>query len=298
MACNPSNRPIWRGKLEYVQCNLCDSRSTDSLLVFDDSWRLVKCKKCGLVFVNPRPRQDDLIGGYQKWGSSEDESDIARIRNSTVPALRYEVKRIVNSHSHKGRVLDVGSGCGFFLKLMKNAGWDVLGVDPSESFAEYAAKEFGVETVPGTIETVDLRENRFDVVTMWYVLEHVMDPRGVVNRAYSLLKQGGLFVLRVPNYTFGKPFAFLQKMGLNVSNLGVFSVPWHLYFFDRLTLPRLLEYAGFQVASMDHGTPYYGQRRTYNAVKRAVTVSTEAVRRMSFGQLFWGPAIVVRARKS
>jgi len=268
------------------------------LVAFDDSWQLVKCRECGLVFVSPRPRRVDLMEGYQQWGSSEDESDIARIRSSTVPAMRHEARRICDIHNQrKGTVLDVGSGCGFFLKLMKEAGWDVLGIDPSESFAEYAAKENGVNTVLGTIETADLRENQFDVVTMWYVLEHVLDPRGVLKRAYSLLKPGGLLVLRVPNYTFGKPFALLQRMGLNLRDLGVFSVPWHLYFFDRLTLTRMLEETGFRIVHMDHGTPYYGQRRMYNIAKYALTAGTEIIRRMSFGRLFWGPAVVLRARK-
>jgi len=297
MRCNASDRRIWASELEHVQCNLCGSSSTRPLVAFDDSWRLVKCGNCGLAFVNPRPRQVDLVEGYEQWGSREDESDIERIRSSTVPALRHEVKRIVDSHDHKGAVLDVGSGCGFFLKLMKDAGWDVRGIDPSETFAKYAAREFGVNTVLGTMETAELSENQFDVVTMWYVLEHVMDPRGVLNRAYSLLKPGGLLVLRVPNYAFGKPFVLLQRMGFNLGNLGVFSVPWHLYFFERRTLTRLVEEAGFQMVHMDHGIPYYGQRRTYNVVKYGLTAGTEVVRKMSFGRLFWGPAMVVRAHK-
>jgi SAM-dependent methyltransferase len=236
--------------------------------------------------------------GYRQWGSSEDGSDIERMRRSTVPALRHEVSRIVSLSNRAGLVLDVGSSCGFFLKMMKEAGWDVLGVDPSERFAEYASSQFGIETVLGTVETAELAEGDFDVVTMWYVLEHVMDPWAVVNRARSLLKPNGLLILRVPNYTFGKSFLWLQRMGLDLSNLGVFSVPWHLYFFDRVTLKRLLNGAGFRVVSLDHGLPYYGERWLYNAAKRVLTLGMEAIRQVSFGKLFWGPAMVVVAQKA
>ena len=288
---------IWTGELEYVQCHLCGSSSNSTLVAFDDSWRVAKCADCGLSFVNPRPSEADLAAKYKEWGESDNESDIARIQASTMPPLRAEVKRIVRALGTGGTSLDVGSGAGFFVKMMKDAGWNALGVEPSEAFADYAARQFGVDTVVGTIENADLPENGFDVVTMWYVLEHVMDPRRVVNRARSLLKPGGLLIIRVPNVIFAKPFLLARKCGFNVSNLGVFTVPWHLYFFSASTLSRLMTSSGFRIVHVDHGRPYLSQHVVYNAVKGLVTATSEGLRRISLGRLFWGPTMVVRAAK-
>jgi SAM-dependent methyltransferase len=288
---------IWTGRLEHVDCNLCGSSTSDQVAALDDSWRLVRCAQCGLVFVNPRPTQADLVAGYKQWGSSEDEAEMSRIRSSTMPALRHERNRIVRSNGQRGSLLDVGSGGGFFLNMMKEAGWNVLGVEPSENLANFATREFGVDTAVGTIESASLPENAFDVVTMWYLLEHVTDPRSVVDRARSLLRDDGLLILRVPNFTFALPFLFLRKLGFDFSDLGVFSTPWHLYFFDRDTMHRLMESCGFRVTSIDHGAPYRGDRAAYNMVKRAMTTGAEILKYASFGHLCWGPAIVVSARR-
>jgi len=296
---NGSVGPIWTGQLEYVECNLCGSRKTRTLVAFDESWRVARCAQCGLAFVNPRPVLADLIAGYKRWGVSENEPEnIARWLASTMPALHQEAGRIVDSFGTKGHLLDVGSSGGFFVKAMKDAGWDAVGVEPSETLANYAAEQFGVDTILGTIEDADLPEDAFDVVTMWYVLEHVMDPRRVVDRVISLLKPGGALIARVPNLAFATPFRFLRKLGFDCSDLGVFSTPWHLYFFDQSTMRRLLENAGFHVVHLYHGKAYRGQHMAYNLAKELVTEAAEGLRRISFGRLFWGPAIVVRAAKA
>jgi SAM-dependent methyltransferase len=95
--------------------------------------------------------------------------------------------------------------------------------------------------VRGTLETADLPEATFDVVTMWDVIEHLTDPRGTLEQAYRLLKPGGLMVV----HTIDIESLFARLMGTHW--------PWlmemHIYYFSRRTLRKMLEQCGFQVLS-------------------------------------------------
>ncbi|RLC90966.1 MAG: class I SAM-dependent methyltransferase [Chloroflexi bacterium] len=137
-------------------------------------------------------------------------------------------------------LLDVGCHTGVFVEIAARHGWDAWGVELSRWAVEQAQAQ-GLHVVQGTLETADLPEAHFDVVTMWDVIEHLTDPHRALRQAYRLLKPGGLAVV----HTIDIDSLFARLMGARW--------PWlmemHIYYFSRRTLRAMLEKCGFQVLS-------------------------------------------------
>ena len=139
-----------------------------------------------------------------------------------------------------GRILDVGCGDGFFLRSVKNIGWEVHGMEMSEE-AVHRAKSMGVEQVTrGTFDDASYPENYFDVIRFWSVLEHIYDPLATLAKVNRFLKPGGLLVLQVPNYRS----AAARWAG---SRWSAWDVPRHLYHFSSRSLKTLLEKSNFRM---------------------------------------------------
>ena len=243
---------------EEVPCNLCGSK--DFTVVYDAvpqedgkkteekfgvtssaqaTERVVKCRKCGLVFINPRPSQSLVLKGYEKAGGDEYVSQA----DGRVETFRHSVELIEKLAFHgkklKAKVLDVGSAAGFFLKAAKDAGWDSHGVEPNGWMVKWGNKKFGLKMQQGTLETAKFPKNSFDLVTMWDVLEHVPDPKKTLKDANAFLKPGGFLVINFPNIgstlarIAGRRWWFLTSV--------------HLYYFTPETLSKMLEQSGFEV---------------------------------------------------
>jgi 2-polyprenyl-3-methyl-5-hydroxy-6-metoxy-1,4-benzoquinol methylase len=142
-----------------------------------------------------------------------------------------------------GRILDVGCGDGFFLRSVKNIGWEVHGIEMSAA-AVNRAKSMGVEQMTcGTFDDASYPENYFDVIRFWSVLEHIHDPVATLAKVRRLLKPGGLLVLQVPNYRS----AAARWAGPRWT---AWDVPRHLYHFSSRSLKTLLEKSGFKTTRL------------------------------------------------
>jgi hypothetical protein len=95
-------------------------------------------------------------------------------------------------------LLDIGTGDGEFLDVARAAGYDVVGTEPSATGAGLASAR-GHDVRTGTLEEIDFGDRRFDLVTVWHVLEHVSRPGNFLLRAHRLLRPGGLLFVAVPN---------------------------------------------------------------------------------------------------
>ncbi|MFN4245771.1 MAG: class I SAM-dependent methyltransferase [Brevinematia bacterium] len=107
------------------------------------------------------------------------------------------VRNFVSSLRGK-RVLDVGCGIGVFLEVAKSRGYDIVGVDLNKDVLHIVSSSIRDNIVISSFEEFDTRE-KFDVVTMWYVLEHLPDPESVLKKAWNILKYGGVLAISTPN---------------------------------------------------------------------------------------------------
>jgi SAM-dependent methyltransferase len=236
-------------RMEKVACCLCGPVGEDRVLTVQD-WRyglstdpfaIVQCRGCGLSYLNPRPVAQDIGGFYpgnyyerrKRGGGAPPEPGARRVRDE---ALREQAALCGSvAPGARGRVLDVGCATGTFLAHMKNAGWDVRGIEPSREAAAWGAEALQIEIIDRPLPDAGLPAESFDVVTYWSSLEHVHDPLAYLRETRRVLRPGGRLVVLVPN--FASPTVRWLHWGLDP--------PRHLYHFTPDTLGRLLRAAGF-----------------------------------------------------
>ena len=245
----------YQALLESVPCNLCGAddfeiiyppryesakpeeiantfRSSGDEVLLD---QLVRCKRCGLQYLNPRLRADVVIEGYSA-GSDELFVSQAPGRERTFAKSLRMIERL---YSQRGRLLDVGTAGGSFLAVAKKAGWEVAGCEPNRWLCAWAKEHYGLPVVPGTVFDMRLAPDSFDVVTLWDVLEHTPDPKATLLECRRVLKQKGLLVVNYPDIE-----SLVSRL---MGRKWVFLLSVHLYYFTGKTLPRILEELGFKV---------------------------------------------------
>lgn len=237
-------------ELERVNCNLCHSNDTERLFRGHDrlhglpgSFPVVRCRQCGLIYLNPRPTRREIATYYPK--SYQPHVFFERIQRSRRARLDYyyglrKRRRAIERLTPVGKLLDVGCGSGSFLHYMQHHGWEVWGQEISQCATAYARRELGLEVCRDYLEDTPFPADSFDVVTLWNVLEHLHNPAASLARIKELVKADGLLVIAVPNAASWDARLFGPAW------VG-YDVPRHLYTYDKSTLRALLKKAGFRV---------------------------------------------------
>lgn len=225
-------------EMEYVACPFC--RETKyRMLHAEGPFQMVRCPSCQFVFLNPRPTGEALLRFYQDY-LPEDESSIEAWQRMMEPIFK-RAANLIGHYKKRGKLLDVGAGYGFFLSEMNQRGWEVLGVEISQKAIDYARKILGVAVRKGPLEKVGFPENEFDVVSGFYVIEHLPQPMEFLKECYRILKPAGILLLRYPHTT---PIKNLLRF-LRIENR-LYDLPAHLSDFSPAVIERCLERAGFK----------------------------------------------------
>lgn len=242
--------------LEYVACNLCGADDTETLYPstlpddrppdprayqctnfgYGHHHAIVRCRRCSLVYANPRFAQSDLLEEYEQvvdpLYEQEREGRVLTFERHLEP-----IEQLVGDH-HGKKILDVGAYTGVFVEIARRRGWDASGTELSE-WAARVGRERGLELFNGTLEEAAFPDDHFDVATSWDVVEHLADPRGHLQEIHRILKPGGLIVIHTID--IDAPFARLAGARW----------PWlmemHIVYFSRRTLAHLLTDVGFDV---------------------------------------------------
>lgn len=242
-------------QLEHVACFLCGAddydvvyeaqydrekdvdlvqkfRASGDELLID---QLVRCRRCGFQYVNPRLRGDLILDSYTQ---GDDPAYVSQLeaRERTFDASLDEIERALGG---RGRLLDIGTAAGAFVAAAARRGWDAEGCEPNRWLAEWGASHYGLRIRQGSVFDQPYEPGSFDVVTLWDVIEHTVDPRQMLDRCRSLLRPGGVLVVNYPDIgswiarVMGRRWLFLTSV--------------HLYYFDRGTVRRMLSATGFDV---------------------------------------------------
>ncbi len=200
--------------------------------------QVVKCNNCGLVYINPRLKEELIVEGYSE-GSDENFVSQADAREATFTS---SLKEIEKQRPQKGKILDIGTAGGSFLAAAKKRGWEVSGCEPNKWMAAWGKKNYGIDIKPGTLFDQKFKTETFDVVTLWDVIEHTGDPSKVLKECNRILKKDGLLVINYPD--FGSWIAKGTK------RKWAFLLSVHLYYFTPETIKKILEKCGYEMIKL------------------------------------------------
>lgn len=223
---------------EFVDCNLCEGRCVKPFCR-ENGFQVVECKECGFVFTNPRLRREYLIDSYQNYLPErvQEIEDWNRMMEKVFSNACSKINKISKT---PGKILDIGCGYGLFLKKMKDTGWDATGVEVSKPAVDFGRRRFGVNILQDEFEALDLEENYYDVVTLFYVIEHFRSPRSVLLKVKKILKSGGFILIRWPDTV--PIIKILKSLGIRMN---LCNLPFHLSHFSSQTIDLLLREVGF-----------------------------------------------------
>lgn len=284
-----------------VNCNLCGSNETKTLFPYDFSY-VVKCKKCSLVYRNPRLSEDELLSHF-----ASDEVSVQHKKavwyDAKIKLFKKNLRRI-EKLSSKDRLLDVGCGYGTFLKMAADRGWQISGVELSISACKYASETLGLNIFKGTLKEARFQDNYFDVVTLWDVLETLNDPFAVLLEIKRILKSGGLLIFRARNVTFHLNVHLM--LGNVARRLKIKPTLFQFYSFSAKTAKKMLAKSGFADIRVMNSEPTTGD--PYNTgkiftehgmslIKKIAYAVCQSIFYLTGGSLVLAPSILVFAQK-
>jgi len=232
--------------MEKAVCNNC--HSLDYEIIFKEGeaqyQQIVKCKNCGLMYVYPLKIENN----EKYWEGKTKEQAVLDKKAFFSDKMKYmidqkeklqikdfskSIKYVEKVLPDKGNVLEVGPSRGYFLHELEVRGWKVYGVEPAKARRDEAKRIFGYDFVPDKLEDTNLPESSFDVIFLFHVIEHILQPSEFINMLYKYLKPGGILVMETPTYDTAT-FKILRNKERSIRCDG------HFYFFTKKTLKSIV----------------------------------------------------------
>ena len=241
---DPETGSIRAELAESTACYLCGNDAAEELFR-KQGLRFVRCE-CGLVYMNPRPNALALERLYAFESAANDawvEVLLSDAEEEFQSGDFAHLLDLIAQHQPSGRLLDVGCSIGRFLHLAQERGYDAEGLELGERAARIARERYGVEVREETLAKAGFADGTFDVISLVEVLEHLPQPREILQELRRILRPGGVAMLGVPN---------AASLGVLVlaSEARTFNRN-HLIFFNEETLETLLRQEGFRVLRVD-----------------------------------------------
>ncbi|MFH1037841.1 MAG: class I SAM-dependent methyltransferase [PVC group bacterium] len=251
-----------RGLNGDERCPVCDSKMVRLLYMGIDKVasrygsdtrfrvRLNKCKSCGMLFLGKADYDPERIHKAYWKMLTENLSD-----DYSVPTQhRKLLPKLVNDYRKTNRLFEIGCGDATLLRTFQASGWEVEGIDISEQASALAWDKYGLKVLCGQLDEKTARQlgdHSFDVVVMWGLIEHLPDPRKMLQLSRLLLRKGGALIIyttnaksifyrlaRISYYLSLKQFSFLMERVI---------IAMHYLYFSRETMRYFLQSGDLKV---------------------------------------------------
>ena len=200
-----------------------------------EKFTIVSCETCDFSFTNPRPKENSL-GEYYKSDMYISHTNNTKglfnwmyhtVRKYAIGTKLNLLKRISKNKNH----LDIGCGTGEFLSACKNAGYNTKGIEPSELAREQAIKKFNLSVSENT-NLDQFKNDQFDSISMWHVLEHVPALNKTIEEFNRILSENGKVIIAVPNHKSWDAKYYKEFWA-------GWDVPIHLWHFSKISIEKL-----------------------------------------------------------
>ena len=291
--------------VDVVSCPICGGEEALPLLEILSA-RMARCGGCGLVYRKPLLPSRSLPPKF-----AGEPTDLALEERVGERRSRHFL-RFLRGVGQPGKLLDVGCGYGFFLKLAQDAGWEAIGVDVDPQAVTYAKNRLQVNALEGDLRELHFPAGSFDLVTAWNALDFVPDPLDLLKEVHRVLKPGGSIFIRTPNATWQllsfRLAGLLKRLGWGAvfDERPYVTFVFHLTNFSRSALRLVIERAGFVALRIRNsppvkGDPYLGVgpagELLVSLAKQAVHGLAQGVSIFSGGRWLIGPSLEACARR-
>jgi SAM-dependent methyltransferase len=293
-----------------LRCGLCESTGA-RCIAEENGYPIYRCLKCGLVFVYPIPDAGDMKDYYGRHEGACGDTVWEKFGAEIFEHAARTMRRCCPS----GKLLDLGCGYGFFMKLMRERGWQVQGLEIDGEMARYARERLGLDVRQADVNDYASRGEEFDLISLWWVLEHLPDPMTALRKCVASLKREGMLILRVPNIdfiAFVHRFRFIEplfsRLGLTLAPIlnpvsrkkrffELLGAPYHLYGYNRRTICTLLSKAGLGDCRVTLGGRLRTGKKFRDSLELLLYAVAATVFRLSLGRIIIYHDMTVCARK-
>ncbi|RDK88492.1 class I SAM-dependent methyltransferase [Marinirhabdus gelatinilytica] len=204
-------------------------------LVSGEEFKLLFDPELEMLITSPQPLEETLHSYYESENyisHTDDKKGVISFLYQTVKefALKRKVKLVTKLNNGNGKLLDIGAGTGDFLVVAKNRGWEVSGVEVSAKARSLAAEK----NLDLKQDIQEVLSQKFDVITLWHVLEHIPNYKEMLQTYHSLLHENGILIIAVPNFK-SYDANYYKK------HWAAYDVPRHLWHFSRVSIPKILK---------------------------------------------------------
>ena len=226
--------------LQYTPCPVCGNDNSSPIWKVDGAC-FARCKGCGLVQQNPRPKREDFASRYDNeyfQYEIENEESFFRLMMLGLEDIHF-FENIAPTLGEEKRILDVGCATGRLLKHFKSLGWRTDGVELCAESANYGNTHYGVDIHVGDLMELDFPDASFSLVHASHLIEHLDNPSAFAAKVADLLIRNGVFICVTPAMD-GLQARLFGKQWRS-------AIPDHITLFTKPTLKKLLENAGLTI---------------------------------------------------
>jgi 2-polyprenyl-3-methyl-5-hydroxy-6-metoxy-1,4-benzoquinol methylase len=289
-ALDPATGLIRPDLVQARPCPICQTPPSRGLFV-KDGFRHVKCQRCGLVYVSLILREDILeqyCRSETAWSAVLDSQP-----QQEMDRLKYQYGLdLVSWRLPRRRLLDIGGGGGAFARLATEDGWQVTTLELNQESSKRLASQ-GLKVIVKHLEMADLPSGGFDLISLWEVLEHLVDPGLTIREIRRLLAPGGLLLVLVPNVESLATRLLHEKSR-------TFGGHSHLNHFSPRTLESLLKKSGLAGLELETVITELGTINNHLAFEDAYAGSAEpfssALTPALIHENLWGSRLLAVAR--
>lgn len=214
-----------------------------------ETFALWRCAGCDFLFTQDPPSAEEAGRYYQgeEYISHSDNQEgvVNKLYHKARDYMLGQKFRLVDRTTAGKRLLDYGTGTGYFTDFMNRKGYAAEGIEIDPAARRYGAEKFGIVVRAPEALFSELQPDSFDVITLWHVLEHLYDPQRYLDRFRTLLSAKGKLIVAVPNHKSKDAKAY-------GSDWAAYDVPRHLWHFSPATMRKMMKKAGFRVVETLH----------------------------------------------